>query len=53
MSIDLYSYQFCENDIICFPSFTSTTLDEKLNFKPSNNSKKIKMKKLKKKAMLK
>ena len=39
--LDLYSYQFCENDIICFPSFTSTTLNENLNFKPTNNSKKI------------
>ena len=39
--LDLYSYQFCENDIICFPSFTSTTYDEKLNLKPSKNSKKI------------
>ena len=39
--LDLYSYQFCENDIICFPSFTSTTLDEKLNFKPSDNAVKI------------
>ena len=39
--LDLYSYQFCENDIICFPSFTSTSYDENLNFKPSENSKKI------------
>ena len=39
--LDLYSYQFCENDIICFPSFTSTTLDEKLNFIPSDNAVKI------------
>jgi len=39
--LDLYSYQFSENDIICFPSFTSTTYDEKLNFIPSKNSKKI------------
>ena len=39
--LDLYSYQFCENDIICFPSFTSTSLNENLNFKPTNNSKKI------------
>ena len=36
--LDLYSYQFCENDIICFPSFTSTTLDQNLNFIPSNNA---------------
>jgi len=36
--LDLYYYQFCENDIICFPSFTSTTIDENLNFKPSNNA---------------
>ena len=39
--LDLYFYQFCENDIICFPSFTSTTLDENLNFKPTKNSAKI------------
>ena len=26
---------------ICFPSFTSTTINENLNFKPSNNAKKI------------
>ena len=36
--LDLYSYQFCENDIICFPSFTSTTLDKNLNFEPSSNA---------------
>ena len=36
--LDLYSYQFCENDIICFTSFTSTTLDQNLNFVPSNNA---------------
>jgi hypothetical protein len=39
--LDLYSYQFCEQDIICFPSFTSTTLDNNLKFQPSDNSKKI------------
>jgi len=39
--LDLYFYQFCENDIICFPSFTSTTLKENLNFKPTKNSAKI------------
>ena len=39
--LDLYSYKFFENDIICFPSFTSTTINENLNFKPSNNAKKI------------
>ena len=39
--LDLYSYQFSENDIICFPSFTSTTYDENLNFKPSENANKI------------
>ena len=39
--LDLYSYQFCENDIICFPSFTSTTLNEKLNFIPSEIANKI------------
>ena len=39
--LDLYSYKFCENDIICFPSFTSTTLDENLNFKPSKKAIKI------------
>jgi hypothetical protein len=37
--LDLYSYQFCENDIICFTSFTSTTINENLNFEPSNNAK--------------
>ena len=36
--LDLYFYQFCDNDIICFPSFTSTTIDENLNFVPSNNA---------------
>ena len=36
--MDLYFYQFCENDIICFPSFTSTTIDKNLNFKPTNNA---------------
>ena len=36
--LDLYSYQFCENDIICFPSFTSTTLDKNLNFEITDNS---------------
>jgi len=39
--LDLYSYQFSENDIICFPSFTSTTLNENLNFKISKNNNKI------------
>ena len=39
--LDLYSYKFSENDIICFTSFTSTTLNEKLNFEQSNNAKKI------------
>jgi hypothetical protein len=39
--LDLYSYQFCENDIICFPSFTSTTFDENLNFVPGLNANKI------------
>ena len=39
--LDLYSYQFCEKDIICFPSFTSTTLKKELNFTPSNNANKI------------
>ena len=39
--LDLYSYIFNENDIICFPSFTSTTINENLNFKPSKNAKKI------------
>ena len=39
--LDLYYYQFCENDIIVFPSFTSTTLDKNLNFEPTNNAKKI------------
>jgi hypothetical protein len=36
--LDLYSYQFCEKDIICFPSFTSTTLKSNLNFIPSPNA---------------
>ena len=39
--LDLYSYQLHENDIICFPSFTSTTLDENLNFEQSQNANKI------------
>ena len=39
--LDFYSYIFNENDIICFPSFTSTTIKENLNFKPSKNAKKI------------
>ena len=37
--LDLYSYQFCENDIICFTSFSSTTINENLNFEPSKNAK--------------
>ena len=36
--LDLYSYQFSVNDIICFPSFTSTTLDKNLNFEITDNS---------------
>ena len=36
--LDLYSYQFCENDIICFTSFTSTTLKKNLNFQPTYNA---------------
>ena len=51
--LDLYSYQFCENDIICFPSFTSTTYDEKLNFKPSKNSEKINNKEIDEKSFVK
>ena len=39
--LDLYSYKFCENDIICFPSFTSTSICENLNFNPSENANKI------------
>ena len=39
--LDLYFYQFSEKDIICFPSFTSTTLYENLNFKPTKNANKI------------
>ena len=39
--LDFFSYIFSENDIICFPSFTSTTINENLNFKPSKNAKKI------------
>ena len=37
--LDLNSYQFCENDIICFTSFSSTTINENLNFEPSNKAK--------------
>ena len=36
--LDLYSYQFSEKDIICFPSFTSTTLKKDLNFVPTSNA---------------
>ena len=39
--LEFYYYKFCENDIICFPSFTSTTLNENLNFKPSKNAREI------------
>ena len=39
--LDLYSYIFSENDIICFPSFTSTTINQNLKFKPSKNAKNI------------
>ena len=39
--LDLYSYKFCENDIICFPSFTSTSICENFNFNPSENANKI------------
>ena len=39
--LDLYSYKFRENDIICFQSFTSTTLKEDLNFVPTKNAKKM------------
>ena len=39
--LDLYFYQFNENDIICFPSFTSTTVNQNLNFIPTKNAKKI------------
>jgi len=38
--LDLYSYQFSERDIICFTSFTSITLKNDLNFKPTKNVKK-------------
>ena len=51
--LDLYSYQFCENDIICFPSFTSTTYDEKLNFKPTENAKKINNEEIEEKSFVK
>ena len=36
--LDLYSYQFCENDIIWFTSFTSTTLKKNLDFQPTGNA---------------
>ena len=39
--IVFYYYKFCKNDIIFFPSFTSTTLNENLNFKPSKNAREI------------
>ena len=39
--LDLYSYQFSERDIICFTSFTSTTLKNDLNFMPTKNAKKV------------
>ena len=39
--LDLYSYKFRENDIICFQFFTSTTLKEDLNFVPTENAKKM------------
>ena len=39
--LDLYWYQFCENDIICFTSFASTTINENLNFEHSKNAKKV------------
>ena len=39
--LDLYAYQFCEGDIICFTSFTSTTIKKDLKFKSTNISKKI------------
>ena len=39
--LDLYAYQFCEGDIICFTSFTSTTIKKDLKFKSTSISKKI------------
>ena len=48
--LDLYAYKFCEYDIICFPSFTSTTFDEKLYFRPSDNSNKINNEKIEEKS---
>ena len=39
--LELYFYQFNENDIICFPSFTSTTVNQNLNFIPTKNAKNI------------
>ena len=44
--LDLYLYQFCEKDIICFPSFTSTTLDVNLNFEITDNGEKINIDKI-------
>ena len=39
MSIfDLYLYQLSLYDVICFPSFTSTTILKNLNFKSTSNS---------------
>ena len=51
--LDLYSYQFCENDIICFPSFTSTTVLENYDFKPAKNAKKINNDQIKEKSYVK
>jgi len=39
--LDLYAYQFCEGDIICFTSFTSTTIKKDLNFKSTSVSKNV------------
>ena len=39
--LDLYAYQFCEGDIICFTSFTSTTIKKDLKFKSTSISKKL------------
>ena len=51
--LDLYCYEFLENDIICFPSFTSTTIDKDLNYENTNKSKKINNNQLEQKSFVK
>lgn len=38
---DIYSYYLSLNDVICFPSFTSTSLSKNLNFESSAKAKKV------------